>query len=261
MREQGLEEAIRAAGGIGALARSLGLSQPSVSNWRRVPSERVVAVEAATGVPRHTLRPDLYRAEFQSLNDDLPVDEVDQARADLYDLLAALLGRAPEEAVLANVAKLKGETTELGLATMALADLAERMEARAVSREYFNLFIGVGRGELLPYGSFYLTGFLHERPLAAVRDDLQRLGIERSDDVREPEDHVGILCEIMAGLIRGRLGDAAEQQAFFEKHLKPWAARFFADLESASGAEFYRPVGTIGRLFMEIEAEAFTLPM
>jgi len=261
VREQGLEEAIRAAGGVGALARALGLSQPSVSNWRRVPSERVVAVEAATGISRHALRPDLYRSEFQSLNDDVPMDDIDRARADLYDLLAALLGRSPDEALLERVAGLKGETTDLGIAMMALADLAERLEPRVVSREYFNLFIGVGRGELLPYGSYYLTGFLHERPLAAVRDDLQRLGIERSEDVREPEDHVGILCEIMAGLIRGQLGDAGEQQAFFEKHLKPWAARFFADLEAASGAEFYRPVGSIGRLFMEIEAEAFTLPM
>lgn len=259
MREPGLEAAIRAVGGIGALARALGLAQPSVSEWRRIPADRIAAVESVTGVPRSELRPDLYAPEGADAGAAL--DEVDAARADVYDLLGALLGRAPDEKLLRSVAGWKGDTTDLGIARMALADLAERIEARQVSREYFNLFIGLGRGELLPYGSYYLTGFLHERPLAAVREDLQRLGIERAEDVREPEDHIGILCEIMAGLIRGRFGDVAEQKVFFEKHLKPWAARFFADLEAAAGAEFYRPVGTIGRLFMEIEAEAFTLPM
>ncbi len=261
MREPGLEAAIRAVGGIGALARALGLAQPSVSEWRRIPADRIAAVESATGVPRSELRPDLYAQEGSAVNDSLPLDEVEAARAEIYDLLGALLGRAPDETLLRSVARWKGDTTDLGIARMALADLAERMEPRQVSREYFNLFIGLGRGELLPYASYYLTGFLHERPLAAVREDLQRLGIERAEDVREPEDHAGILCEIMAGLIRGRFGDEAEQKAFFEKHLKPWAARFFADLEAAAGAEFYKPVGTIGRLFMEIEAEAFTLPM
>ncbi len=260
MRESGLETAIAAAGGVGALARALGVSQPSVSNWRRVPSERVLAVEAATGIPRADLRPDLYTAEASPLTAEI-LDDVDQARADLYDMLAALLGRAPDAELLKRVGATGGDTSPLGLVRMALADMAEKVEARAVSREYFNLFIGVGRGELLPYASFYLTGFLHERPLADVRADLDRLGIERMEDVREPEDHIAILCEIMSGLIHSRFGDAAEQEAFFEKHLKPWAARFFADLETASGAEFYRPVGTIGRLFMEIEAEAFTLPM
>jgi len=261
VREPGLEAAIRAAGGIGALARALGLAQPSVSNWRRVPADRIAAVETATGVPRSELRPDLYSRDGTAFNDSTALDEVDAARAGIYDLLGALLGRAPDATLLDTVARGQGDTTEIGIARMALADLAERLDPRFVSREYFNLFVGLGRGELLPYGSYYLTGFLHERPLAAVREDLQRLGIERAEDVREPEDHVGILCEVMAGLIRGRFGDAEEQKAFFEKHLKPWAARFFADLEAAAGAEFYRPVGTIGRLFMEIEAEAFTLPM
>ncbi len=261
MRESGLEAAIRAVGGVGALARALGLAQPSVSSWRRVPAERLAAVESVTGVPRNELRPDLFASFSDRDSETLPIDEIDAARATLYDLLGALLGKAPEEALLKAVSRGKGDTSEIGIARMALADLAERMEPRQISREYFNLFIGLGRGELLPYGSYYLTGFLHERPLAAVRDELRRLGIERADEVREPEDHIGILCEVMAGLVRGRFGEADDQKAFFETHLKPWAGRFFIDLESAAGAEFYRPVGTIGRLFMEIEAEAFTLPM
>jgi TorA maturation chaperone TorD len=134
-------------------------------------------------------------------------------------------------------------------------------DAAAVAREYFDLFIGVGRGELLPYGSYYLTGFLHERPLARLRADLAGLGIERVEGQCEPEDHAAILCEIMAGLVAGDFAVPVERQRhFFDRHLAPWMGRFFADLEAAKGADFYRPVGAIGRLFIEIEAEAFALP-
>jgi TorA maturation chaperone TorD len=129
-----------------------------------------------------------------------------------------------------------------------------------VSREFFDLFIGLGQGELLPYASYYLTGFLQERPLARVREDLARLGIERADSHREPEDHAAILCEAIAGLCAGRFdAEPGEDRRFFERHLKPWAARFFADLETAEAARFYRAVGRIGRTFMEIEAEAFAM--
>ena len=120
--------------------------------------------------------------------------------------------------------------------------------------------MGVGRGELVPYASYYLTGFLHERPLANVREDLGRLGLERSESLFEPEDHVAILCEVMAGLCDRRFGaEAGADQPMFERHLRPWAARFFADLEVSPSARFYRHVAVIGRLFMEIEAEAFEM--
>jgi TorA maturation chaperone TorD len=134
-------------------------------------------------------------------------------------------------------------------------------DAGAVADEFFALFIGVGRGELLPYASYYLTGFLHERPLARVREDLGQLGVERAASVSEPEDHVALLCETMAGLAAARFAapDGADRR-FFERHLKPWAARFFADLERAEAARFYRAVGAVGRRFMEIEVEAFALP-
>jgi TorA maturation chaperone TorD len=148
----------------------------------------------------------------------------------------------------------------LGLAHLRLADAAAQTDPDRVSREFFDLFIGVGRGELQPYGSFYLTGFLHERPLARVRQDLQRLGIERVEGQQEPEDHIAILCEVMAGLASGRLGhEPGADRLFYERHLKPWAARFFADCETAKYGQFYRAAGTVGRIFMEIEAEAFAM--
>jgi TorA maturation chaperone TorD len=258
MRDTGLDEAIRAAGGVGALARKIGISQPSVSNWPRVPAERVLSVEAATGIDRAALRPDLYP--------DRPdpaagIDEVEAARAQEYALLSLLLARAPDADLLGRLARLRGDASPLGVAHAGLAEGAAGADAQRVAREFFDLFIGLGRGELLPYGSYYLSGFLHERPLARLRQDLARLRIERVPDVSEPEDHAAILCEIMAALTGGRLPapEGAERE-LFEAHLAPWMGRFFADLERAQAAAFYRSVGALGRVFIEIESEAFALP-
>jgi TorA maturation chaperone TorD len=256
MRDQGLYEAIRVAGGVGALARKIGISQPSVSNWSRVPAERVLSVEAATGIDRAVLRPDLYL--------DTPaadLDEVDAARAQEYALLSVLLARAPDAALLARLAGLRGDASPLGVAHAALSETASRANVERVEREYFDLFIGLGRGELLPYGSYYLTGFLHERPLARLRADLSKLGIERAAGQAEPEDHAAILCEIMARLAGRRFeAPAGADRELFQQHLAPWIGRFFADLERAEAADFYRRIGTLGRVFIEIETDAFALP-
>ena len=134
--------------------------------------------------------------------------------------------------------------------------MAKVTSPEAAENEHFELFTGVGGGDLFPYASYYLTGFMHERPLAEVRADLHRLGLVRADGVSEPEDHIAFLCEMMAVLIRG--GDAAG--GFFARHLGPWAIGFFRDLEKADAARFYRSVGTLGRLLMEVEAAAFALP-
>src|SRR5260370_1124956 len=228
MADPGLEEAIRAAGGTTELARRIGISQPSVSNWARVPAERVLSVEAATGVVRAILRPDLYKPLGQ-------LDEIEAARAHEYALLATLLTRAPDAALLQRIARLGGDATPLGIAHAALARAAGQADADRIEREFCVLFIGVGHVELLPYASFYLTGFLHERPLARLRSDLAALGIERAEEQHEPEDHAAILCEIMAGLVGGEVAAApAAQQQVFEKQLPPWVRRFFADLGSAA---------------------------
>jgi TorA maturation chaperone TorD len=255
MREPGLSEAIRAAGGVSELARQIGISQPSVSNWIRIPAERVIAVEAVTGVDRATLRPDLYGGDMT-----VDIDEIDAARAQEYTLVATLLMRAPDAKLLSRLSTLRGDASPLGMAHLALATAAERTRPERVQREFFDLFIGVGRGELMPYGSYYLTGFLHERPLARLREDLTTLGISRVDTVHEPEDHVGILCEIMAGLAGGHLpAPPQSDRMIFQKHMASWVGRFFADLENAEAADFYRAVGAVGRVFMDIESEAFDL--
>jgi len=257
MREPGLSEAIRVGGGVGELARQVGISQPSVSNWTRIPAERVVAVEAVTGVDRAILRPDLYSGKKMAGD----IDEMDAARAQEYALIGALLTRAPDAQLLSNLSELRGDATPLGMAHVALAEAAAHADVTRVEREFFDLFIGLGRGELLPYGSYYLTGFLHERPLARLREDLVKIGIARADGVMEPEDHAGILCEIMAGLASHRLPAPPESdRIIFEKHMASWIGRFFTDLERAASADFYRRLGTLGRVFMDIEAEAFELP-
>ncbi|MEH2556583.1 TorA maturation chaperone TorD [Bradyrhizobium algeriense] len=260
MRDTGLELAIRAAGGVASLARGIGIAQPSVSAWSRIPAERVLAVEALTQVNRFVLRPDLYGQSEDQVTSKPEIDEIDQLRAAEYGLLSLLLGKAPDAETLKRVATLKGDGSELGMAHVELAAAAAATDDRAVSKEFFDLFIGLGRGELLPYASYYLTGFLHERPLARVREDLRGLGIERAGTSREPEDHIAILLEVMAGLARGDFeAEFAEQARFFERHLKSWAARMFADLETSQSARFYRAVGRVGRVFMELESEAFTL--
>ncbi|HET7804017.1 MAG TPA: molecular chaperone TorD family protein [Pseudolabrys sp.] len=257
MRDPGLSEAIRAAGGVSELARQIGISQPSVSNWIRVPAERVISVESATGVDRTVLRPDLYSGRKMAGD----IDEVDAARAQEYALLATLLMRAPDAELLPRISRLRADASPLGLAHAALAEAAEQTSAERVEREFFDLFIGLGRGELLPYGSYYLTGFLHERPLARLREDLAKIGIARAEGVVEPEDHAGILCEIMSGLASRRLPAPPDSdRLIFDRHMAPWITRFFIDLENAEAANFYRPLGALGRLFMDIETEAFELP-
>jgi len=188
------------------------------------------------------------------------VDAVDLARAQYYDLLAVLMGRAPDRDLLGTLGRLAGDGSVLGQPLESLAQASRAAAPETVAREYHDLFVGVGRGELLPYASYYLTGFLNERPLARVRADLQSLGIERDAAMTEPEDHLAILLDCMAGLVAGRFEvepDAARD--FFARHLEPWAGRFFADLERAKAARFYRTVGGLGRAFIEVEAQAFAM--
>jgi TorA maturation chaperone TorD len=186
------------------------------------------------------------------------VDDVDVARARVYALLATLLLAAPDQALLDRIAGLPADMeTPLGRAHSALAAAARETGAAAVGREYFDLFVGVGRGEILPYASFYRTGFLNSRPLADLRRDLDRIGVERDPNRHEPEDHLGTVLEVMAGLVDGTF-DGGDEAAFgfYIQHLQPWAARVFADMAAAPSARFYRAVGEVGRVWLDIETEA-----
>jgi len=189
-----------------------------------------------------------------------PLAPEDQARADLYSLLSSLLLSIPTDEILQKLSQLEGGEGDIGSAISSLARVAKAVDAGSVEREYNVVFIGVGRGDILPYASYYLTGFLHEKPLADLRAAMRSLGLQRREGVVEPEDHLGSLCEMMSGLITGAFGEPASlqtQKDFFNAHIGPWAAHCFSDLEKAENAVLYAPVGSLGRALMDIENEAF----
>jgi TorA maturation chaperone TorD len=190
------------------------------------------------------------------------IAEEDRLRAQWYALLAQFLSAPPDAATLALARALTGDGTDLGRGVATLATAAKGASVAGLKEEYFNLFTGIGQGELLPYGSYYLTGFLNEKPLAVLRQDMNDLGIGRVEDVKEPEDHIASLCEMMAGMITGVFGDPVglgRQREFFDKHIGCWAPRFFEDLQAAESAAFYMPIGLIGSVFMLVESQAFEM--
>ncbi|MGA1232542.1 MAG: molecular chaperone TorD [Rhodobacteraceae bacterium] len=190
------------------------------------------------------------------------IAEEDRLRADLYNFLGVILSGPPDEMLLGQTAGLQGDSTDLGQAVSTLAKMARITKPRTVESEYNRLFIGLGRGELLPYASYYLTGFLNEKPLSLLRQDMTAQGLARAQNVFEPEDNIASLMEMMGAMIVGRFGTPADlntQKTFFNKHIGPWAGHFFSDLEGAKNSVFYAPVGTVGRLFMDVEVEAFRM--
>lgn len=203
-----------------------------------------------------TKRDQMTAAEAMEINSE------DRLRADLYNFLGAILARPPDQMLLEQTAGLSGDESDLGQAITTLAKVARITKPKTVESEFNRLFIGLGRGELLPYASYYLTGFLNEKPLATLRQDMTALGLARAENVFEPEDNIASLMEMLGAMIVGRFGTPAglaAQKAFFNKHIAPWAGHFFADLEAAKNSVFYAPVGSVGRAFMEIEAEAFRM--
>ena len=193
---------------------------------------------------------------------DMTISEEDQLRADMYNFLGLLLAGPPSKDTLSKTAALTGDDSAMGEAINAMARVTKATSAKAVESEFMALFIGLGRGELLPYTSFYLTGFLNEKPLAMLRKDMAGQRISRAPNVYEPEDNIASLLEMMGGMITGRFGEVTpldQQAAFFNKHIGSWAEHFFADLEAAKSSVFYAPVGSAGKAFMEIEREAFRM--
>lgn len=183
-------------------------------------------------------------------------------RSGLYRLLARALAAPADADLLRVLAGLGGDDTPLGQAVGDLAALARETDAEAARAEFGTLFIGMAGGVLTPYASYYLTGFLHEKPLARLRAELAALGVAKAEGVGESEDHIAALMEAMAGLIEGAFGapaPLAEQRRFFEAHIAPWAGHFFNDLSEAEPARLYAPLGRIGSHFMDIEAQSLAL--
>jgi TorA maturation chaperone TorD len=193
---------------------------------------------------------------------DSPVSEEDRLRADFYNFLGLLLAGPPDQMLLDQTAGLTGDDGDLGQAIQGMARVARVTKPKSAVSEFNALFIGLGRGELLPYASYYLTGFLNEKPLAQLRGDMAAQAITRAPNVYEPEDNIASLMEMMAGMIVGRFGKPATletQKTFWNKHIGPWAGHFFSDLEAAKNSVFYASVGSAGRAFIEIEREGFRM--
>ncbi len=183
-------------------------------------------------------------------------------RANTYALLAVILREPPGDAALEELAALQADDGDMGRALMALAAAAGDIATNDIDDEFHDLFVGVGASELKPYGSYYLTGFMYEKPLAKLRAEMVALGLGKADDSAEPEDHIAALCEMMCAMITGAFTAPValdRQRTFFNAHMATWAERFFEDLEGSPSARFYRTVGTVGRLFMRIEAQSFEM--
>lgn len=185
------------------------------------------------------------------------VSNEDSARSQVYALIAALLAAPPGEVLLQTLRQVEPPAAEpdneMVAAWGSIKQAAQRAEPSALQDEYQELFIGIGRGELVPYGSWYVTGFLMEKPLAELRVDLKRLGFEVQEGVCEPEDHVAALCETMSLIIASTDISFQEQREFFKKHIDPWMGRFFGDLAGAQSARFFRAVGLLGERFLAVE--------
>ena len=178
-------------------------------------------------------------------------------RSDIYLLLATLFRQAPTPELVEFLSTLEIELSESAMqkAWFALQEAAQNSDREALDDEYQNLFIGIGRGEVMPFGSWHMAGALMEKPLAEIRNDLGRLGFEREDQVKEPEDHISALCEVMAMMIAE---DVECQQLFFNKHIAPWYESLSLQIENANNTNFYRSAAALLRAFATLEQVQFS---
>lgn len=198
----------------------------------------------------------------------MPLPPEEQARADLYALAARLLLAPPDAALLAELGGADALPSEqadhpLDRAWERLVAAAGVLDEAAVADEFDRLFVSIGMPAVNPYGSLYQSGFMMEKPLAGLRDDLAALGLARRPGSGELEDHLAALCETMRLLIAGAPGlprrPLGVQKDFFARHLAPWYERCLDDLRHAEGANFYRHVADFMQSFLEVEAEAFDI--
>lgn len=189
-----------------------------------------------------------------------------EGRSAAWGILAAPLIAAPDSGMLshyANLGEVFGEDSrgDWVLALRALSLAAGEADAESAADDYQDLFIGLGRGKVVPYGSWHMSGALMSAPLARLRADLRALGLARSAGVKEPEDHAGALCQTMAML---SADDSAlsfgVQRKFFEAHMSPWLGGFFGAVSARAETSFYRAFGEFGAAFAALEARYFSMP-
>ena len=194
--------------------------------------------------------------------------ETEAGRADLYALCSRLLLAAPDAPLLAMLADTAIGLPVPGASALertwdALAVTASVMDGAAIVEEFDKLFTSTGTPVINPYASVFVAGFMHEKPLAALRADLAALGLARIAGRAEAEDHLGILCETMRVMIASDdvalRQPLARQQLFFDAHIAPWYRVCLAAIRNAAGAQFYARVADMAEAFLDIETEAFRL--
>ncbi|MGR5266158.1 TorD/DmsD family molecular chaperone [Vibrio astriarenae] len=178
-------------------------------------------------------------------------------RTEIYLVLSALFRYAPTPEVIDFLTSLDVEQAESDMqhAWIALQQAATESDQQSLAEEYQDLFIGIGRGEAVPFASWHLTGSMMEKPLAEIRHDLELLGIEREDNVKEPEDHIAALCEVMA-MLTGE--EEALQQVVFNKHIAPWFSSFTEQIQQAQSAVFYKAVAQLCQAYLTLEQVRFS---
>ena len=237
---------------------------PKISERNLLPVNNEEIFEMTLQVQTQTAAyEELYTTQTEMSGESISInDEEQQYRASAYSLMAALLRASPNDALLNRLSGLtqeaQGEGDSLKVSMSMLGLSAKILTATAIEDEFHDLFIGLGKGEVVPYGSWYLTGFLMEKPLSDLRDDLKKLGFERSDSVTEPEDHAAALCEVISLMISDG-SELSTQKDFFLTHMECWMDKFFSDLANAESAIFYKALGRFGSAFIEFENEYFSM--
>jgi TorA maturation chaperone TorD len=207
-------------------------------------------------------------ALHQTHSEIVDLDPGEMARAEVYALLSHLFYQPASKELLHVIATGSGicndePVSDFCLAWRALQQAAAQTDAEAVKDEFDTAFIGTGRQPVMLYGSYYVAGFLHEKPLALLREDLTRMGISRRGDRHESEDHVSALCDVMRFLIAGDAETPAAaldlQREFFRRHIEPWHAQLSTAIIGASQTDFYKHVAHLLREFFAIENAAFDI--
>ena len=188
------------------------------------------------------------------------------ARAEIYGLLAALFYTAPTPALWDNLRAAVTEAPAAGALLEAswgeVVATAHTMSVEEVAEEYDALFGGVGKPAVYLYGSHYLSGFLNEKPLAALRGDLAALGLDRGDEMSETEDHYAYVCEVMRYLIAGEdveVANLTRQREFFTRHLQPWALTLCEAISAQPKARFYKSLASFTQSFTNVESQGFDM--
>jgi len=193
------------------------------------------------------------------------LSEEDRARADLYAVLARLFYAAPDRDLLERLARHENlfgaEEVPLGRAWRALARAASDADPEALTLEYDSLFVGVGKAQVTPYCSHYLTATGRERIVVALRDELRELGLVRAGDSHEPEDHVAVLCEVMRHLVSLGSGDHAigGQKQFFMRYISGAYIQLTDEILGAAATQFYKDVARVMRVFFDVESQSFEM--